>query len=197
MKRVVLTLCFLTWLNAVSSVAAQGFYPDFALVVQLPSYETFMTNLGDSPIKVDAYVITSQSGSLSPSGWNRLESSGPEIVEALGPGADQFFAVSATATQLAEINPASSATWQPGESWSIGFPFNPDVVGFADAELLISSPDGLLLTGGTVVTSPVLAPAALLVVPEPSGGVLCLLAIVGISTICLGYGRNRPQRRQQ
>jgi hypothetical protein len=177
MKRVVHSLCFLTWLSAVTTVAAQGFYPDFALVIQLPNYETFMTNLGDSPIRIDAYVITSQSGSLSPSGWKRLSSSGPEIVEALGPGADQFFAPSATANQLVELNPAGSATWQPGQSWSIGFPFNSDVLGFADAEFLISSPDGLLLTGGTVVTSPERAQATLLVVPEPSSGVLCLLGL--------------------
>lgn len=194
MIRVVVSLCFLTWLNAASTIAAQGFYPDFALVVQLPSYETFMTNLGNSPITVDGYSITSPSASLSPSGWNRLSSSGPEIVEALGPGADQFFAVSATATALAELNPASSATWQPGQSWSIGFPFNPDFVGIPDAVFDISSPDGLLLTGGTVVTSPDMAPAALLVVPEPSSGVLCLLAVVGISAVCLGYGRNIPRR---
>ena len=87
MKRVVVSLCFLIWPNAVATVTAQDVYPDFALVVQLPSYETFMTNLGDSPIRIDAYLITSQSGSLSPSGWKRLSSAGPEIVEALGPGA--------------------------------------------------------------------------------------------------------------
>jgi len=194
MKRVVLLLCFLMWLNAVSTVAAQDFYPDFALVVQLPNNETFMTNLGNSSIRVDGYSITSPSGSLSPSGWMRLSSAGPEIVAALGPGANQFFAANPNTNSLTELNPISSATWQPGQSWSIGFPFNPDVVGFADAVFHISSPDGLLLTGGTVVTSPDLAPAALLVVPEPSSGVLCLLAVVGISAICLGYGRNIPRR---
>jgi hypothetical protein len=197
MKRVLVPLCFLMWLNVVSTVAAQGFYPDFALVVQLPSYETFMTNLGDSPIRVDAYFIASPSGSLSPSGWKRLSSSGPEIVAALGPGADQFFPVSATANQLVELNPATSATWQPGQSWSIGFPFNSDVVGFADAVFEISSPDGLLLTGGTVVSSPERAPVALLVVPEPSSGVRCLLAVVGFSALCLGYSRNKPRRCQR
>ena len=168
MTRVVLSFCFLMWVNAVSTVAAQGVYPDFALVVQLPSYETFMTNLGDSPIRVDGYFISSQSGSLSPSGWKRLSSSGPEIVEALGPGADQFFDVRATSNELAELNPLSSAIWQPGQSWSIGFPFNSDVLGIADAVFEISSPDGLLLTGGTVVTSPERAQVALVVVPEPS-----------------------------
>jgi hypothetical protein len=156
-----------------------------------------MTNLGNSPIRIDAYFISSPSGSLSPSGWNRLSSSGPEIVAALGPDADQFLALSAGVNVLAEGNLTSSATWQPGQSWSIGFPFNSDVVGFVDAVFEISSPDGLLLTGGAVVTSPDLAPAALLVVPEPSGGALCLLMALGISTICLGYGRNRPQRCQQ
>jgi hypothetical protein len=168
MKHVMFSLWFLIWLNAVYTVVAQGFYPDFALVVQLPSYETFMTNLGDSPIRVDGYFISSPSGSLSPSGWKRLSSSGPEIVEALGQGADQFFSVPATATELAELNLAGSATWQPGQSWSIGFPFNSDVVGFADAVFEIASPDGLLLTSGTVVSSHERALAAL-VVPEPSG----------------------------
>jgi hypothetical protein len=169
MKRVLLSLCFLAWLNAVATVAAQGHYPDFALVVQLPSYETSLTNLGDSPIKVDAYSILSASGSLSPSGWKTLSSAGPEIVAALGAGANQFFEVNPTVNSLIELNPISSATWQPGQSWSIGFPFNPDVVGFADAVFHISSPDGLLLTGGTVVFSPEQALASLLVVPEPSG----------------------------
>ena len=155
MKRVVLLLYFLIWLNAVSTVAAQGFYPDFAVVVQLPSYETFMTNLGNSPIRIDYYEITSPSGSLSPSGWKRLSSAGPEIVAALGPGADQFLALSAGVNDLAEGNLLSSATWQPGQSWSIGFPFNSEVPGFAlDTVFRISSPDGLLLTSGTLVSSP-------------------------------------------
>jgi hypothetical protein len=197
MKRVTFSLCFLTWFNAVSTVAAQGFYPDFALVVQLPSYETFLTNLGNAPIRIDYYEITSPSGSLSPSGWKRLSSAGPEIVVALGPGADQFFALSAGANELREANLASSAAWQPGESWSIGFPFNSDVLDFADAVFRISSADGLLLTGGTLVTSPERALAALLVVPEPSSGVLCLSVVLGISAICLRQGMNRPRRCQR
>jgi hypothetical protein len=196
MKPAVLSLCLLMCLNAVSTVVAQGFYPDFALVVQLPSYETFLTNLGNSPIRVDGYSILSASGSLSPSGWKTLSSAGPEIVAALGPGANQFLAFNPNVNSLIELNPISSATWQPGQSSSIGFPFNPDVAGSADAVFQISSPDGLLLTGGTVVTSPNLALASLLVVPEPSSGALCLLA-VGISAVCLRYGRNRPRRCQR
>jgi hypothetical protein len=195
MKRGVIWLCVLTWPNAVATVAAQGFYSDFALVVQLPSYETFLTNLGNSPIRIDAYFMTSQSGSFSPNGWKPLSSAGPEVVESLGPGADQFFAVTATATALAELNPASSATWHPGQSWSIGFPFNSNVP--LDAELEISSPDGLLLTGGAVVFSPERALAAVQVVPEPSSGVYCRLAVAGISGICLQSRRNRPRRRQR
>jgi hypothetical protein len=198
MKRVVLSLCFLMWLNAVSTAAAQGFYPDFALVVQLPSNEAFLTNLGNSPIRIDYYEITSPTGSLSPSGWKRLSSAGPEIVAALGPGADQFLALSAGVNDLVEGNLASSATWQPGQSWSIGFPFNSDVPGFAiDAAFHISSPDGLLLTSGTVVFSPERAPAALLVVPEPSSGVLCLLAFLWIPAICVEHGRSKLRRCQR
>jgi hypothetical protein len=170
MKRAVFSLCFLLWLNAVSTVAAQGFYPDFALVVQLPSYETFMTNLGDSPIRIDGYSITSQSDSLSLTGWVRLAASGPDAVAALGPGVSQFETANPTTSSLFEVNPISSATWQPGQSWSIGFPFDSNDPNFLlDAELVISSPDGLLLTGGTVVTSPDLALASLIVVPEASG----------------------------
>ena len=100
MKRSIPLLCFLFGSNAVATVVAQDFYPDFALIVQLPSYETFITNLGDSPIRVDGYQITSQSGSLNPDGWRRLGSSGPEIVAALGPGADLFFAANPTAKVL-------------------------------------------------------------------------------------------------
>lgn len=197
MKLVVLWLCVVMWSRAVTTVAAQGFYADFALVVQLPSYETFLTNLGDSPIRIDAYSITSPSGSLSPSGWNRLSSAGPEIVEALGPGADQFVSINPTANQLVELNPASSATWQPGQSWSIGFPFQSAGTGFVlDANLLISSPDGLLLQGGTVVTSPELALAALLVVPEPSSGALCLLVLAGTSAVFLDYRWKKSRWRR-
>ena len=140
-----------------------------------------MTNLGDSPIRVDGYQIASESGSLSPDDWVRLGSSGPEIVAALGPGADQFFAANPNVNSLAELNPFSSATWQPGQSWSIGFPFNSNDPNFVlDAVFRFSSPDGLVLTGGTVVPPSELFPAAFLVIPEPSSGVLCLLAAVGI-----------------
>ena len=156
-------------------------YPDFALVVQLPSYETFMTNLGDSPIRVDGYQIASASGSLSPNDWVRLSSSGPEIVTALGPGADQFFAANPNVNSLAELNPFSSATWQPGQSWSIGFPFNSNDPNFVlDAVFRFSSPDGLVLNGSTVVPPSELFPAAFLVIPEPSSSMLCLLAATGI-----------------
>jgi hypothetical protein len=185
MKRLLLSLCFLMWPSAVSTVAAQVFYPDFALVVQLPSHEAFMTNLGDSPITIDFYDITSASGSLRPSGWKTLSSGGPDAVAALGPAADQFFTFSESVNQLTEGNLLSSATWQPGQSWSIGFPFNPDVEGFADAVFRISSPDGLLLSSGTLVSSPDRALAAVLVVPEPSSGLLCLFAAVGISAVGL------------
>ena len=56
MQRVVLLFCFLISLNAVSRLGAQGFYPDFAVVVQLPSYETFLTNLGNSPVRIDSSI---------------------------------------------------------------------------------------------------------------------------------------------
>jgi hypothetical protein len=191
MQRIVLSICFLISLNAVSTVRAQGFYPDFALVVQLPSYEVFLTNLGNSPVRIDYYQITSPFGALSPSGWKPLSSAGPEIVAALGPGADQFFTLSEGASELVEGNLASPATWQPGQSWSIGFPFNSAFAFPLDAAIRISSPDGLLLNSGTLVTSPERAPAALLVVPEPSSGVLCLLAVAGISAICLLETRTR------
>jgi hypothetical protein len=192
MRRVVHWLCFLISMNAVSTVSAQGFYPDFALVVQLPSYEVFLTNLGNEPVRIDYYQITSPSSALGPSGWKSLSSAGPEIVAALGPGADQFLTLSAGANELVEGNLASAATWQPGQSWSIGFPFHSDVPDFPlDAAFHISSPDGLLLNSGTVVFSPERAPAALLVISEPSSGVLCLLAVAGISAICLRETRSR------
>jgi hypothetical protein len=98
-----------------------------------------------------------------------LSSAGPEIVAALGPGADQFGTLSESAVELIEANFPSSATWQPGQSWSIGFPFNPDVLGGAlDAVFRISSADGLLLPSGTVVSSEEEALGALVVVPDPS-----------------------------
>jgi hypothetical protein len=184
MKRVAVVLCLLSRANAVSTAAGQDLYTDFALVVQLPSYEAFLTNLGDSPIRVDGYMITSPSGSLSPTGWKGMSSSGPEVVAALGPGAAQFFAANPNINSLTELNPISSATWQPGQAWSIGFPFNSGDAGFArDAVFRFSSPDGFVLTGGTVIPPGQLFPAALLVVPEPTSGMLCLLGTIAIVAI--------------
>jgi hypothetical protein len=162
---------------------AQEFYPDFALVVQLPSYEAFLTNLGGSPIRVDGYAVASASGSLSVAGWAPLDSAGPEIVAALGPGADGFVTANPSQTSLAELNPFGSASWQPGQSWSIGFPFDsadPEFV--LDAVFRFASPDGLVLTGGTVVPPGDLYPAALVVVPEPSTLALVAAGVFGLAT---------------
>ncbi len=167
--------CLVMELYAVQPVAAQEFYPDFALVVRLPSYEAYLTNLGDAPLRVDGYAVTSASGSLSPPDWAPLSLAGPEILAALGPGADGFVVANPSQTSLAELNPLSSATWQPGESWSIGFPFksgDPDFV--LDAVFQFTSPDGLALTGGTVVPPGELAPAGFLIVPEPPSAAVCL-----------------------
>jgi hypothetical protein len=90
-----------------------------------------------------------------------------------------LFPANPSKNSLSELNAVSSATWQPGQSWSIGFPFNSNAPGFVrDAVFRFSSPDGLVLTGGTVVPPRALFPAVLLVVPEPSTGVLCVLAAV-------------------
>jgi len=188
MKKFVLLLpCILFGVSGVSPVTAQDFYPDFALVVQLPSHEAFLTNLGDSPIRVDGYAITSTSGSLRPAGWAPMDSAGPEIVAALGPGADGFFTANPSQTSLAELNPLSSATWQAGQSWSIGFPFKTDDPNFVlDAVFKFASPDGLVLTGGTVVPPGQLALAALVAVPEPPTLALAAAAVVGA---CVLRGR--------
>lgn len=189
MKPTMLLPCLLLGLNSVAPVAAQGFYPDFAVVVRLPSNEAFLTNLGGKPLRVDGYAIASASGSLSPGGWAPLGSAGAEIVAALGPGADGFFIANPSQTSLAELNPLGSATWQPGQSWSIGFPFQSRDPNFVrDAVFRFSSPDGLVLTGGTVVPPGELSPAALIVVPEPSSSAICLLAAVAA-------GAYRRQRR--
>jgi hypothetical protein len=85
---------------------------------------------------------------------------------------------------LTELNPTSSATWPPGVSWSIGFPFKSDDPLFAlDAVFRFSSPDGLVLTGGTVIPPSALAPATLLIIPEPPSVMICLLAVLG----CLAF----------
>ncbi len=181
MKRAVLLQCLVIAISAVPTATAQEIYPGFALVVQIPGYETFLKNLGDAPIKIDGYHVASLAGSLSPDGWVTMDSAGPEIVDALGPGADGFFAVNPSSHSLAELNPASSATFQPGQSWSIGFPFNSADPNFVlDAVFQIASPDGLVLTGGTVVPPGELAAAPFVVIPEPSSGALCLLTGAGI-----------------
>jgi hypothetical protein len=190
MKRLVRLSCILLGLNAVSALSAQEFFADFALVVQLPSYEAFLTNLGNSSIRVDGYSITSASGSLSPSGWVGLGSAGAEIVAALGPGADQFLAANPSKNSLTELNPTSSATWPPGVTWSIGFPFNSNDPSFVrDAVFRFSSPDGLVLTGGTVIPAGELFRAAFMIIPEPSSGVVWLLATFGISASRIGTRR--------
>jgi hypothetical protein len=189
MKSVGFVISLLVGLSAVSPATAQDFFPGFALVVELPSYEAFLTNLGDSPIKVDGYQITSESASLSPDGWARLGSSGPEIMAALGPGADQFFAANPNANSLAELNPSSSATWQPGQSWSIGFPFQSNDPNFLlDAVFRFASPDGLVLTGGTVIPPSVLSLAAVMVIPEPTAVAVVVPAGLLASTL---RGRSR------
>ncbi len=180
MKSVLRLSCVLVGLSSFSVVTAQDIYPDFALVVHLPSYEAFLRNLGSSPIRVDGYAIASASGSLNVASSAPLDSAGPEIVAALGPGADAFVKANPSPTSLAELNPLSSATWQPGQSWSIGFPFKSADPGFVlDAVFRFSSPDGLVLPGGLEVAPGDLFPAALVVIPEPSSGTLSLLAAVG------------------
>jgi hypothetical protein len=171
MKRVLVLLSFLSALSAVTTADAQDFYPDFALVVQLPSYETFLTNLGGSPIRVDHYEIRSDSGSLSLSGWASLDSAGPEIVDALGPEADQFEVIGAITPQiLEELNLFGWATWQPGQSWSIGFPFDSDDPDFVlDPIFRFSSPDGFTQSGGTVIDPDELGRGAFSVIPDLPG----------------------------
>jgi hypothetical protein len=129
-----------------------------------------------------------------------LDAAGPQIVAALGPGADQFDAIGAVSSSvLAEFNLLGSATWQPGQSWSIGFPFDtgdPDFV--LDPVFRFASPDGLVLNGGTVVPEMVLAQAAFLIVPEPPAIALLGLAFVGMVALGAGAGRaiaNPPWRR--
>jgi hypothetical protein len=121
-----------------------------------------------------------------------LGSAGPAVVTALGPGATQFFAANPSKNSLSELNPVSSATWQPGQSWSIGFPFNVQDPNFIrDAVFRFSSPDGLVLTGGTVIPPSQLSLAAFLVIPEPSSGMLCLIAILG--TLAFRPASDRPR----
>jgi hypothetical protein len=116
---------------------------------------------------------------------------------AFGPGARQFFVANPTKNSLSELNPISSAVWQPGQSWSIGFPFNtgdPSLV--RDAVFRFSSPDGLVLTGGTVIPPSQLFPAAFLIVPEPSSAMLCLFAILGVLELRTVTSRSLVPRRR-
>jgi hypothetical protein len=173
MKFVALLSGILLGLSAVSSATAQELFPDFALVVQLPGYEAFLTNLGESPIRVDGYAISSPSGSLDPTGWEPMDSAGAGVVAALGPGADQFFSANPSATSLAELNPISFATCQPGQRWSIGFPFRSDEPNFVlDPVFRFASPDGVVLTGGIFVPPSTLTLATVMVIPEPKAAAM-------------------------
>ena len=182
MKRTLASLCLLSALSASGPAVAQEFYADFALVVEVPSYEAFLTNLGDAPIRVDSYRISSLSASLSVNGWDSLDSAnGPAIVAALGPGADQFDVGGAVSpSQLVEFNNLGSATWQPGQSWSIGFPFHTADPEFElDPVFEFSSPDGLFLSGGTFIPGgqQTFVVATFQVVPEPTTLLLALCCI--------------------
>jgi hypothetical protein len=191
MKRILVLLSLSSMLVA-AKARAQEFYPDFALLIQLPSYETFLKNVGASPVTVDGYFITSQSDSLSPSGWASLDAAnGPAIVSALGPGADQFDVLGAVDPGLlGELNLLGSATWQPGKSWSIGFPFDSDDPEFVfDPVFRFSSEGGLVLSGGTLVPGDGYALATILIVPEPS--VAAMLAALAVAAL---VSTQRPGR---
>src|SRR5262245_4002347 len=95
--------CILLQFVAVSAWA-EDFYPDFALVVHVPSYQAFLKNFGDSPLRVDGYQLSSASSSLNPAGWAPLDLAGPEIVTALGSSADLFNVANPSQTSLAELN---------------------------------------------------------------------------------------------
>jgi hypothetical protein len=186
MRRLFSLACALA-LFGIGSAHGQAFYPDFALVVQLPSYEAFLKNVGATPIRVDGYGLHSTSGSLNPAGWATLDAAGPGIVAALGPGADGFTVVNPTSEHLTELNLFFSATWQPGQSWSIGFPFRSNEPDFIlDAKLLFTSPDGLVLTGGTTVPPQTFVSAAVSVIPEPGSATL-----VGVAALAIAGGARR------
>jgi hypothetical protein len=188
MKWIVVPLVLLAQLIAAAPANSQAIYPDFALVVQVPGYEAFLKNVGASPIRVDGYGLESASGSLNPAGWATLDAAGPAIIAALGPGADGFTMANSTSTHLIELNLFSSATWQPGQSWSIGFPFKSSDPGFVfDAKLIFTSPDGLVLTGGVVAPPQTFVTAAVTVIPEPSA--LALVAVILVS-----FGRRSAWR---
>ena len=188
MKPFMLLPCIMFVFNFSPLARAEDFYPNFALVVHLPSYEPFLTNLGDVPIRVDGYAILSASGSLRVAGWAALDSAGPQIVAARrSRGGRVRDSQPGPNVSMAELNPLSSATWQSGQSWSIGFPFDtaaPDF--FFDAVFKFASPDGLVLTGGTVVPPSQLARAALLAVREPSSLLLMLIAARAVVLVCAG-----------
>jgi hypothetical protein len=197
MKSAVLLSGILVGVTAATPVTAQDVFSDFVLRVQLPSHEAFLTNLGDSAIHVDGYLISSASGSLDPPGWAPLGEVGPEIVAALGPGADGFFVANPSQSSVAELNPFGSATWQAGQSWSIGFPFRSGAPDFVlDAVLQFSSPDGLVLAGGTVVPPGELAQAAVMVVPEPSTAAAAALAIL-IGAMIRTYKKTAATERRR
>ena len=180
--------CILFGINKVSPIAAEDFYPDFALVIHVPSYEAFLTNLGDSSIRIDGYAITSRVGITQPCSLGALNSAGPEIVAALGHGADGFFMSNPTQSSLAEFNLLGSATWQPGQSWSVGFPFELDDPNFSlDAVFRFSSPNGLVLTGGTVGSARRIFPGGGAGGPEPSTLLLTTFSVA--ITSCLWQRR--------
>ncbi len=152
--------------------------PKLSLVVEVPTYQAFLTNIGHSSISMRAYSITSVSESMNYDGWAPLANvSDQELIDAFGPDAPGFVSLTlpGNALDVSEANLGSGlAVFEPGQSWSIGFPFASNAPNFV-ADAVFEYVDAL--------TNQVNGPVAYVQVPEPMNGALLLSAMsaVGIA----------------
>ena len=148
-----------------------------SLEIHLGNLETWISNNTAVVISSDGYQISSASGILDPVNWQSIDdsatSSPAALSAALGSGALSFIEVSPTSNNLTEFDLASTATWQPGTRWSIGFPFGTSPGHFQsrpfDARFEYTAAFGGVSTGSIEF------------IPEPACLTFAVTALLGIA----------------
>lgn len=102
----------------------------FSLVIDVTG-ESYLMNTDDSPTWINGYTIADhfEPGRLDIEMWTPIHDvaqNEPELVrQALGDYAISFEVVNPSPANLTEINSQMGGLWQPGQAWSIGYPFGP------------------------------------------------------------------------